>query len=122
MKTKISHIILLLLINIAPAFSATPTQQLVNLLSNIHAMTANFQQTLLDNRGKVLQKSNGNMALKRPNLFRWEIKQPEQQVIVADRRYLWVYDATLQQATKHRLDGEKSTTPAALLSSSVSDF
>ena len=101
---------------------ATPSKQLVSLLSNIHAMTADFQQILVNSHGKILQKSTGNMALKRPNLFRWEIKQPEQQVIVADGNYLWVYDAALQQATKHRLNGEKSTTPAALLSSSVRDL
>ena len=59
------------------------------------------------------------MALQRPGKFRWEVRQPNQQRIIADGRYLWIYDADLEQVTKQRLDFHHPGSPALLLSGSI---
>lgn len=96
-------------------------QQLSTLLSNFQAMTANFSQTIFDAKNKPLQNSTGNMALSRPGKFRWEVKQPPQ-LLIADGKYLWIYDADLAQATRQRMDVNKASSPASLLSGSITDL
>lgn len=56
------------------------------------------------------------MDLQRPGKFRWSIKTPSTQLIVADGNYLWIYDADLEQVTKQKLNASNTTNPASLLS------
>lgn len=97
-------------------FATTPQEQLAQLLSNFNSMQANFVQTT-DN-----QKTIGQMALQRPGKFRWQVQKPSQQLIIADGTMLWIYDADLQQATKQKLNYQKSDNPAMLLSGSIADL
>ena len=60
---------------------ATSGQQLLELLLGLNNTQANFQQTLLDSRGQVLDQSSGTLALSKPSL-RWEVNLPFTQVIV----------------------------------------
>lgn len=58
------------------------------------------------------------MALKRPGKFRWEILKPNKQLILADGKNLWIYDADLEQVTKKKIDYAENSSPAMLLSGS----
>lgn len=102
--------------------SGEATQDLSTLLNGFNAMTANFSQVLYDNSGTVIERHTGTMALERPGKFRWQVNNPNQQLLIADGRYLWIYDVDLQQATKQRMDVSKSNSPASLLSGSVSNL
>jgi outer membrane lipoprotein carrier protein len=114
---KIRYILgLFLVIFVSTTLANTPSQQLDELLSNFHAMRADFQQKTLVKNG-VSKASSGNMALKRPGKFRWEITQPNHQLIVADGQYLWVYDVDLEQASRKNLTKDTNS-PAILLSGS----
>ena len=77
-------------------------------------MQAGFVQTIYDNYGKPVQKSSGNMALQRPGKFRWEIKKPMPQTIIANSERLWIYDPDLQQVTIRSLKTEAGEAPALL--------
>jgi outer membrane lipoprotein carrier protein len=79
-------------------------------------MSATFAQKTIVKNG-VTKSSSGTMALKRPGKFRWEITQPNHQIIVADGQYLWIYDVDLEQATRRNLNDANS--PAILLSGST---
>ncbi len=114
-KYFLSFLLLIFCIN---TLAATPSEQLNTLLSNFHAMSANFSQKTVVKNG-VTKSSVGTMALKRPGKFRWEITQPNHQIIVADGQYLWIYDVDLEQATKRDLSKD-SNSPALLLSGSTS--
>lgn len=94
------------------AFASSPAEQLDQLLSNFHAMSANFVQRTAVKNGAG-KSSSGKMALKRPGKFRWEITKPNHQVIIADDQYLWIYDVDLEQAT--RKDINKDTSNSAIL-------
>jgi outer membrane lipoprotein carrier protein len=103
------------------AYAQSATDKLMVLLQNLHTMQANFSQTISDDHGNVMQKSDGSMALQRPGLFRWDTTQPNQQLIIADGSNIWVYDKDLQQITK-QLQNTSSNAPGLLLSASVDEL
>lgn len=104
-------------------FASSPSQELIKLLSSFNSLQANFvQQNIVSNKSSINQQLNGQVFLQRPNLFRWEIQQPNQQLIVADGANIWIYDADLQQATKQKIDYQQSNNPAMLLSGSLKDL
>jgi outer membrane lipoprotein carrier protein len=116
MKQIKSCFTLLLLLFSATALTQTPTEQLDSLLSSFKTMNANFQQTAIVKKG-ANKTSSGRMALQRPGKFRWEITSPNHQLIIADGKYLWIYDVDLEQASKQRLTKDAHS-PAILLSGS----
>jgi len=103
-------------------FASSPTQELITSLSNFNSLQANFVQNVVNNKSNTTEQLNGQVSLQRPNLFRWEIQQPSQQLIIADGTNIWVYDADLQQATKQKIDYRQSNNPAMLLSGSLKDL
>ncbi len=76
----------------------TPAEQLQNKLNAIHTMSAHFSQKVTVKK-KTVSKSSGSMALKRPGTFRWETKDPMEQLIVADGKKMWIYDVELEQVS-----------------------
>lgn len=93
------------------------TDNLLQLLGGIKTMQANFVQTTLGKGGaQTGQSASGTMALQRPGKFRWDVKQPQHQLIVANGNHVWVYDADLEQVTKQSLDASEAGNPAQLLS------
>jgi outer membrane lipoprotein carrier protein len=100
------------------AFAQSATMQLTTLLQNLRTMQANFTQVINDNNGNIVQQSSGRMALQRPGLFRWETSQPNQQLIIADGKSIWIYDKDLAQITKQKQNTSVNA-PGLLLSDSV---
>jgi outer membrane lipoprotein carrier protein len=100
---------------------ADPAQELNQHLSEFNSMTAQFSQVLYDANGKAMQKSSGEMALKRPGKFRWDLKNPNPQLLIADGNTVWVYDRDLKQATHQKMDQNNTSSAASLLSGSVGD-
>lgn len=101
----------------APA--ATPAegqQRAEQYLQGLEGLQADFKQTLADRSGQVTDESRGTLAIKRPNRFRWDYREPHEQVIVSDGTRIWLYDSDLEQVTVRKLDIALSSTPAMLLS------
>lgn len=90
--------------------------ELANYLSQFHSMQAHFTQTIRDARGRVLDQSEGEMALLRPGKFRWETTQPQQQLVIANGSTVWIYDKDLDQVTKQKQQNDNRLSPALLLS------
>ncbi len=95
----------------------TPTQQLQQQLASIHTMQADFTQTTTAN-GKIVQQSNGNMALSRPDKFYWRIHGLSDQTIVANGKTLWIYDKDLAQVTVQSMQHLQPDVPGLLLAGS----
>lgn len=100
-------------------FAQSDTDQLINVLGNINSLQANFDQTVNDANGGVLQSAQGTMSILRPGKFRWEIKAPAQQLLIADGKNIWFYDVDLAQVTKQKQQAAENGSPAMLLSGSV---
>ena len=95
---------------------ATPGDDLSVLLNGVQSMRANFNQTVYDNHGKAVQQSTGQMSMQRPNRFRWQVKKPIPQLIIANGDRLWIYDPDLEQVTIRTIKKAAGDTPALLLS------
>ncbi|PTS86509.1 outer membrane lipoprotein carrier protein LolA [Pseudomonas sp. HMWF032] len=95
-------------------------QRLTELLNQAQTITARFSQLSLDGSGTQLQETAGQLALKRPGLFRWHTDAPMEQLLVSNGEKVWLYDPDLQQVTIQTLDQRLTHTPALLLSGDVS--
>ncbi|AZS50774.1 outer membrane lipoprotein chaperone LolA [Entomomonas moraniae] len=120
----ITAITSLLLVNTAIAASndQQATSQLSKLLDQSQSMTGNFTQVTLDATGTRLQETKGELALKRPGLFRWHTAAPQEQLLISDNQKLWLYDPDLMQLTIQKMDQRMSHTPALLLSGNVAEI
>lgn len=87
-------------------------------LQDVKTLKADFQQTVLDSNGKQVKQSTGTLVIKRPNRFRWDYAKPNEEVIVADGKRLWLYDVQLSQVTVKPLNDTLAASPAVLLSGS----
>jgi outer membrane lipoprotein carrier protein len=99
-----------------PVFASSAADQLLPLLNNVSSMKADFTQTIFDNHDRAVQKSVGTLALSRPGKFRWDVKKPMPQLIIANQSRLWIYDPDLEQVTIRSFKAASSDTPALLLS------
>jgi outer membrane lipoprotein carrier protein len=112
---------LILLAGFASAQSAAPAREadrgvLDAFLDEVQTLTADFEQEIRSADGALVQTASGTVALSRPNRFRWVYDQPFEQRIIADGKYLWIYDVELEQVTRAPIDDTVASTPAMLLS------
>src|SRR3990167_935825 len=98
------------------AYASGLSTDLEQLLNAVHSMRASFKQTVYDNQHKVIQTLYGKMAMQRPGKFRWEVSRPIPQLIIANDKRLWIYDADLEQVTVRSLKNAAEETPVLLLS------
>lgn len=91
-------------------------QRLTALLEPVKSLQAQFVQTVTDADKKVLQTSQGTLAVKRGNRLRWETTAPFAYLIVTDGSVLWRFDRDLEQATRQKFNGQLADTPALILS------
>ncbi|MDF2939648.1 MAG: outer rane lipoprotein carrier protein LolA [Gammaproteobacteria bacterium] len=102
------------------AFAAAPVS-LDSLLSNFQSLQANFTQTS-QTQGQAAQQVTGTLAIQKPDRFRWEVTQPNPQLIVADGKSLWNYEEDLEQVTVNPIGQALSSTPMLLLSGEVTQL
>ena len=88
-------------------------------MKNAQAGKADFTQSVTsppksgqEARTKV---SSGSFEFQRPGKFRFNYTKPFEQLIVADGKTLWLYDADLNQVTVWPMSEALGATPAALL-------
>ncbi|HHC72089.1 MAG TPA: outer membrane lipoprotein chaperone LolA [Thiotrichales bacterium] len=98
------------------AHAGTAMEALRAFYSGVESLHARFQQTLLDDRGEVVQRASGELWMQRPGRFRWDYQDPYRQLIVGDGTRFWLYDEDLEQVTVKRMDAALGTTPAMVLS------
>lgn len=96
-------------------FSQSAGELLQEKLNAIKSMTAQFNQVVKAKKREV-SRSSGSMALQRPGKFRWETKDPMEQLVVADGKKMWVYDVDLEQVTVKKQEKGLGGTAALFLS------
>jgi outer membrane lipoprotein carrier protein len=120
MSKFVSIIAAIMIFFVSPVFAeSTAAQQLVTALGNFTSLAADFNQRVVDEKGKELQKSTGYMLAAKPDRMIWQIKTPFQYLVITDGKTLWRYDADLEQATRQPYDGELRQTPALVFSADV---
>ncbi len=101
-----------------PASAGEALERLKDFTSGLESFTAGFVQTRYDEGQEPIRESKGLAWLKRPGLFRWEYREPYQQMIVADGERIWIYDVDLEQVTVKKTERALGTAPIMLLSDS----
>lgn len=91
-------------------------EQLANLLSNSRYFQANFQQTVRDANGDIVDQSTGNIWLARPNQLRWDIVEPLEQTLIVSEQQFFQYDSDIDQLIIEPLSDQLSAMPVLLLS------
>ncbi|MEH3088000.1 MAG: outer membrane lipoprotein chaperone LolA [Xylophilus ampelinus] len=111
----------LLLAGIARIASADGLASLENFMRTARSGKADFTQTVTSPgregqpaRSKV---SSGTFEYQRPGRFKFDYRKPFPQLIVADGKTLWLYDADLKQVTARPQAQALGSTPAALIAS-----
>ena len=98
--------------------SAGGSPRLDKYLASLQTLEAAFNQFVESSDLSETRHASGIFMLKRPGLFRWEYRSPEEQLIVADGNKVWLYDPELKQVSFRSQDKALRGTPAELLSGS----
>ncbi len=110
---KIMSCVMLLISHMA--FAEGASELLQAKLNALRTMNANFTQVVTAKHREV-SHSSGTMALSRPGRFRWQTKNPMQQVVIADGKRLWVYDVDLEQVSVKKQEKSVGGTAGLFLS------
>ena len=115
-------IALFLALSLFTRATADDAPRLAQLLDGMAALSAEFEQTVTNRFGDVLQVATGRMHLKRPMRLRWELDEPYPQLVVTNGETLMVYDPDLEQVTVQPLAEALSGSPAVFLTGTVADL
>ena len=103
---------------VATSVMADDAGELKAKLASVKLFSAHFEQTVFDIEGKKLQQSSGDMLVSRPDRFRWDTKQPDENLIVSDGSDVWLYDPFVEQVSVMKLATAVQNTPFLLITSS----
>ncbi|OOW83958.1 outer membrane lipoprotein carrier protein LolA [Xanthomonas campestris pv. vitiswoodrowii] len=90
-------------------------QELDTFTRGLKGLDGQFSQRVTDANGRVKETSSGRVALATPRQFRWEYAKPYKQLIVADGKKVWVFDADLEQVTVRAQGSEEQNSPLVAL-------
>ena len=93
----------------------TSAQFLERYLAGLTSLQADFQQVSTVAGGDAVEKASGRLYLQKPGRFRWDYRQPNEQLIVSDGANVWLFDKELEQVTVRPIDESLAATPALLL-------
>lgn len=95
--------------------SAGGLDQFKAFTAGLKGLDAHFEQRVYDDKGKERERSAGTVQLRAPRQFRWEVKSPAPQLILADGRQVWIYEPDLEQVTVRSQGAEEQDSPLAVL-------
>lgn len=113
-------LVLLSLACVAPLWSvadesAASAELLDRLLLDLDSFRGDFEQSVIDAEGAVVDRSRGSLEIDRPGRFRWMTVEPYEQWLLADGLNVWSYDVDLAQVTVKPQAEALANTPALLL-------
>ena len=93
---------------------ASDEDALAELFAGFDQVQTDFDQTIADGFGRILETSSGSLSISKPSA-RWEVVQPYPQVILLNDKDLKIYDPDLEQVTERDLSDSWEEVPLALL-------
>lgn len=102
---------------ISSAAYADAASTLQQRLGKVNSFHASFTQKVTSAEGTAVQEGEGELWLKRPNLFNWHMTVPDESVLVSDGETLWFYNPFVEQVTATWLKGATGNTPFMLIAS-----
>jgi len=99
--------------------SITALDRLDALLNDIATLRSDVVQLIVESDGGVLEESEIQMLLKKPDGFYWETLTPFPELIVTNGSTLWNYQPDLEQVVIEDWDSSRSELAAQLLSGNI---
>jgi len=112
------RLILVLILAIFKAsfvFAENNKDPLQDFLSDFKSMEANFVQSLINEDGEELEKTEGLLYLQQPGKIHWSYETPYAQKIITNGDVLWMYDEDLEQLTIREIGNAINETPAGII-------
>jgi outer membrane lipoprotein carrier protein len=115
MKLSLKIIVFASSLLVAGSAWASPLEQLQAFAVDMQTFSADFEQQVVDESGRLLETSGGTMAMQKPARFRWHYTGEFEQLIVADGQRVWVHDIELEQVTVRDQDLAAANSPFYVL-------
>ena len=84
-------------------------------LEDYSGYQASFLQTVNDSEGQVIHESTGQLEFKQPGMFRWQVLEPEEELLLSNGVAVWWYNPFVEQVTIYDAGQAMEKTPFALL-------
>ncbi len=84
-------------------------------MSGTQSARGEFTQRTARAGGARAESGSGAFWFARPGRFRWEVRTPYEQLMLADAQKLYFYDKDLNQVTVRKLADSLGASPAAIL-------
>ncbi|KAB8313200.1 outer membrane lipoprotein carrier protein LolA [Erwinia endophytica] len=84
-------------------------------LDKVKSFHATFTQKVTDGSGQSVQDGEGELWVKRPNLFNWHMTAPDESILISDGKTLWFYNPFVEQVSATWLKDATSNTPFMLI-------
>ncbi|MFP9228186.1 outer membrane lipoprotein chaperone LolA [Pectobacterium cacticida] len=105
------------------AVYADAAKDLQGRLNKVNSFRADFSQKVISADGAAVQEGQGELWLKRPNLFNWKTLSPDESTLISDGKTLWFYNPFVEQVTATWLKDATGNTPFILITrNSASDW
>ena len=98
-----------------PVLAEVAPDPLARFLTDFQSLQAGFVQTLINESGERLERTEGVLYLQQPDKFHWAYQTPYLQQIITDGALLWIFDQDLEQVTIREADVAIRQTPAAVI-------
>jgi len=85
------------------------------LLNPIDSLEAKFSQTVYGSNNSVTQCASGIISIKKPDMFKWQIEEPDPNIVISNGKTLWNYDIILEQVTVEPFDSSEEVSPISFL-------
>ena len=105
-----------IIVSLSPVIAQdNAVDELDGLLNGIDSLSAEVSQLIVESDGGILEESNIQMHLKKPDGFYWETIDPFPELIVTNGVLLWNYQPDLEQVVIESWDNSESELAAQLL-------
>ncbi|MEC4723950.1 outer membrane lipoprotein chaperone LolA [Shewanella sp. D64] len=115
MRKTLSALVLTLPLLTSHYALADESSALKTKLAEVATLKAKFEQTVTDINNKLIQKGSGIFALAYPNQFYWHLTAPDESLIVADGKDVWIYNPFAEEVSVMDLNQAINASPIALL-------
>ena len=115
MKFKLTAFFLLIIFQANFVFAESSNDPLQKFLLDFKSLEAKFVQSLINEHGEELERTEGMLYMQQPGKFYWSYEIPYTQKIISNGDVLWVFDEDLEQVTIREMGDTIEQTPAGIL-------
>jgi len=112
---KYSAVILSLLAYSFAVNAQSGSAELIQKLDKFKTINSHAKQRIISPEGRILNESEGDIAISRPGKLYWHVTKPDEDLIVSDGKTVWFYTPMLEQVSILNYEDAIAGTPFVLL-------